>query len=104
MRIGSISQGKTKCEACGKTIAYAERYLIIKETGGKEDDANGKPRRYCAECAIKKGYASTRLEKGERVVTFFQDMINPVVALEEGEAEGEAAIEPAAAAEKKEDE
>lgn len=73
MRIGTISQGKVKCDNCGKTIVYAERYLIVKETDGVEDEEKGEARRYCVKCAIEKGYVQSRQEKGERILTFFQN-------------------------------
>lgn len=63
MRIGSISQGKIKCDSCGRTIPYAERYLIVKETDGVEDDEKGEVRHYCVKCAREKGYTEERQEK-----------------------------------------
>lgn len=72
VRIGTISQGKIMCDNCGRTIVYAERYLIIKEKDGVEDEELGEVRRYCVKCATEKGYVQTRQEKGERILTFFQ--------------------------------
>ena len=72
MRIGTISQGKTKCDNCGHTVPYAERYLIVREKDGVEDPENGEPRYYCVKCATDKGYVQIRHEKGEHILTFFQ--------------------------------
>lgn len=64
LRIGTISQGKIKCDKCGRTVVYAERYLIVKEKNGVEDEENGVVRRYCVKCSTEKGYVQTRQEKG----------------------------------------
>jgi ribosomal protein S26 len=91
VRIGTISQGKIKCDNCGKTIVYAERYLIIKEKDGVEDEELGEVRRYCVKCATEKGYTQTRQEKGEHILTFFQaaekglEPVEPVEPAEEKE-------------------
>jgi sulfur relay (sulfurtransferase) complex TusBCD TusD component (DsrE family) len=71
VRIGSISQGKIKCDKCGRTVGYAERYLIVREKGNKEDDEKGEVRHYCVKCAEAKGYVETRQEKSETITTFF---------------------------------
>lgn len=84
MRIGSISQGKNKCDGCGATIRYAERYLIVKEKGGVENE-NGVIRHYCVRCAAEKKYVQTRTEKGERIVTFFKEIEKPVITKSEEE-------------------
>jgi len=83
VRIGSISQGKNICDACGKVIPYAGRYIIVKETDGVEDEATGQPRHYCVKCATEKGYAHYRAEKNEGITTFFQEMIAPVAPIPE---------------------
>jgi hypothetical protein len=70
MRRGCISLGEIKCDGCGNPIPYPDRYLAIDEKDGVEDD-EGETRRYCLECALKKGYAHYKEEKGERVLTFF---------------------------------
>ncbi len=72
MRIGSISQGKTKCSRCGQVIRYAERYLIVREKGGVENE-EGDPKIYCVKCAREKKYVQSRDEKGEKILTFFQE-------------------------------
>ncbi len=70
MRRGCISLGEIKCDGCDKPIPYPDRYLAIDEKNGVEDD-EGETKRYCVDCAIKKGYAHYQEEKGERVLTFF---------------------------------
>jgi len=72
MRRGCISLGEVKCDECQRTIPYPERYLAINEKDGKEDE-EGETRRYCVECCLKKGYAHHKVEKGEQVLTFFQE-------------------------------
>ena len=92
MRIGTISQGKVKCDNCRRTIAYAERYLIVKETDGVEDEENGEAKRYCVKCARDKGYIQTRQEKGEHIMTFFQEAakgLEPVEPIEEKDEDQE---------------
>ena len=70
MRRGCISLGEIKCDGCEKPIPYPDRYIAIDEKDGAEDD-EGETKRYCVDCAIKKGYAHYKDEKGERVLTFF---------------------------------
>jgi ribosomal protein S26 len=101
VRIGTISQGKIKCDNCGQTVAYAGRYLIVKEKNGVEDEEKGEPRRYCVKCAEEKGYVQTRQEKGERIVTFFQVAEKGLEPVEPVELE-ETASTPVAAEEKAE--
>jgi hypothetical protein len=72
VRIGSISQGKVKCGRCQQTIAYAQRYLIVREKGGVENE-EGEPKILCVKCATEKKYIQTRVEKGEKIITFFQE-------------------------------
>jgi hypothetical protein len=86
VRIGSISQGKTKCDNCGQTVAYADRYLIVREKKGVEDE-EGEARQYCVACAREKGYAHSRSEKSERIVTFFPEMEKIIVPRAEAAAE-----------------
>lgn len=82
MRIGTISQGKVKCDGCGHTIPYAERYIIVKESNGVEDEEMGEARRYCVECADKRSYVQSRQEKGERILTFFQNTEKVIESVE----------------------
>jgi hypothetical protein len=70
MRRGCVSLGEIKCDGCQHPIPYPDRYLAIDEKNGKEDE-EGELHRYCIECAIKKGYAHYKEEKGEKILTFF---------------------------------
>ena len=70
MRRGCISLGEIKCDECQNVIPYPDRYLVVDEKNGVEDD-EGEPRRYCVECCLKKGYAHYKEEKGEQILTFF---------------------------------
>ena len=70
MRRGAISLGEIQCDGCHRTIPYPERYLAINEKDGVEDES-GDTCRYCVECSLKKGYAHYKVEKGERILTFF---------------------------------
>ncbi len=72
MRRGCISVGDVRCDECSRMIPYPERYLAIDEKNGVEDE-DGESRRHCVECALKKGYAHYKEEKGERVLTFFEE-------------------------------
>ena len=63
MRRGCVSLGEISCDECGKPIPYPDRYLAINE--------EGPTKRYCVPCAMKKGYAQYKEEKGEQVLTFF---------------------------------
>ena len=71
MRRGSISLGDIQCDECHLTIRHSERYLAIDEEDGVEVEEGGKTAHYCTECALKKGYAYYKEEKGERILTFF---------------------------------
>lgn len=70
MRRGCISLGEIQCDECHHTIPYPDRYLVVDEKDGVEDE-EGESRRYCVECCLKKGYAQYKEEKGERILTFF---------------------------------
>ena len=72
MRRGCISLGEVKCDECQRMIPYPERYLVINEKNGVEDE-EGETARYCVECCLKKSYAHYKAEKGEQVLTFFQE-------------------------------
>lgn len=71
MRRGCISLGdpNLKCGACGREIPYPERYLVVDEKDG-EEVPKGDQVYYCVDCALEKGYAHYREEKGERKLTF----------------------------------
>lgn len=72
MRRGCISLGEVKCDECQHTIPYPERYLVVNEKDGIEDK-EGETRHYCVECSLKKGYAHYKEEKGEQILTFFEE-------------------------------
>ena len=72
MRRGCVSLGEVKCDVCGRTIPYPERYLAIEEKDGVENE-EGETRHYCVPCAIEKGYAHHKMEKGEEVLSFFKE-------------------------------
>jgi len=72
MRRGCISLGEVKCDECKRTIPYPDRYLAVEEKKGKEME-DGETAHYCVECCLKKGYAHYKEEKGEKVLTFFQE-------------------------------
>jgi hypothetical protein len=95
MRVGNISQGKILCDCCKKTVPYAERYLIVKEKKGSEsDEAGAEQKRYCVKCAAQKGYVDTRVEKGDKITTFFKGQITAPVVTEDTEVEAEAEVPP----------
>ena len=70
MRQGCISLGEIHCDECQHVIPYSERYLAIDEEDGAEVE-KGKTAHYCVECALRKGYAQYKEEKGENMLTFF---------------------------------
>jgi len=72
MRRGCISLGQVKCDGCERIILYPERYLAIDEEDGVEVE-QGKTSRYCVDCALNKGYAHYKRQKGEEILTFFRE-------------------------------
>ncbi len=66
MRCGCISLGDVECDGCHRTIPYLDRYLAIEE-------AEGAILRLCLDCALDRGSAHYRQQKGEQVITFFAD-------------------------------
>ncbi len=64
MRRGCISLGDVQCDECHRLIPDAERYLLI-------EGAEGVALRVCIDCCLEKGYAHYKVEKGEKVLTFF---------------------------------
>lgn len=70
MRIGCIAGSEIICDGCAKVMKYPQRYLLIE---GEEAVAEAGRVRYCLDCALDKGYAAKRLEKGEEILTFFAD-------------------------------
>lgn len=87
MRIGSISQGKTKCDSCGLLVPYAGRYLIVREKNDVEDEEGDDVKHYCVKCARDRGYVRTRVEKGETIVTFFPEAAKLIETKTEEEGE-----------------
>lgn len=84
MQVGNISQGKTQCDACKKNVPYAARYLMVKEKKGAEsDDPVAEMHRYCVKCAAQKGYVDTRVEKGEKITTFFKGKVTAPAVTED---------------------
>ncbi len=72
MRRGCVSLGEVKCDECDRAIPYPERYLAIEEKDGAENE-EGETRHYCVKCSLERGYARYKTEKGEQVLTFFQE-------------------------------
>lgn len=72
MRRGCISLGDVKCDSCHQLIPHPERYLVIDEEKGVEVE-RGKKVCYCVQCALKKGYAHYKEEKGTKILTFFRE-------------------------------
>lgn len=72
MRRGSISLGEITCEQCQRIVPHSERYLVTNEEDGVEVE-QGKTTYYCVECALQKGYAYSKEEKGETIITFFPE-------------------------------
>ena len=72
MRRGCVSLGEVQCDECHRNIPAPERYLVIDEKDGVADE-EGETRRYCVDCSLKKGYAHYKVEKGERILTFFEE-------------------------------
>jgi len=70
MRRGCISLGEIQCDECHRIIPHSERFLAIEEEDGVEVE-KGKTAHYCVECALQKGFAYYKEERGERILTFF---------------------------------
>jgi len=66
MRRGCTSLGDVQCDECQHPIPYPERYMVI-------DDEKGTVSRICVDCCLSKGYARYTEDKGQRVLTFFQE-------------------------------
>lgn len=64
MRRGCIAVGEVQCDGCHKFLEYGERYLVI-------DDEKGNSKCFCVDCCFERGYASYRVERGEKIITFF---------------------------------
>ena len=72
MRRGCISLGQVRCDGCHRIIPYPERYLAVEEKDGVEVEG-GETSHYCVDCCLEKGYARYKVEKGERILTFFPE-------------------------------
>jgi len=72
VRRGCISLGEVQCNDCHRIIPYPERYLAIDEENGVKVE-KGKTLRYCVDCCLKRGYAHYKIEKGQRILTFFSE-------------------------------
>ncbi|MEW6033504.1 MAG: hypothetical protein AB1603_01460 [Chloroflexota bacterium] len=90
MRRGCMSAGDTLCDNCGRMVKHPDQYLALDESdlltgdGMVEELQKERPERFadlkakhgplhlCFECALKKGYARYRVDKGEKSVTFFE--------------------------------
>ena len=72
MRRGCVSLGETQCDDCHCAIPYPDRYLVIDEEDSVEV-GKGKTLRYCVDCCLKNGYAHYKIEKGQRILTFFSE-------------------------------
>lgn len=72
MRRGCVSLGETRCNGCQRIIPYPERYLAVGEKDGVEDE-EGETSHYCIDCCLEKGYARYRINKGEKILTFFSE-------------------------------
>ncbi|MCD6358722.1 MAG: hypothetical protein J7L90_02050 [Dehalococcoidia bacterium] len=63
--IGSVAIGALVCDACGKTMQYPERYVLVC------DEADGEGERFCEDCSRKKGYLKPmKMDWGEEVESF----------------------------------
>jgi len=69
---GCISLGQVKCDNCHRIIPSSERYLAVSEKRSA-DAEKAHTSRYCVDCCLKKGLARYREEKGEQVLTFFEE-------------------------------
>ncbi|HUU08338.1 MAG TPA: hypothetical protein VMW61_02325 [Dehalococcoidales bacterium] len=68
MKRGCISLGRIKCDDCQRAIPHQERYLAI-------DKEDGTTERLCVDCALKRGYARYKMERGELVLTFMEEVV-----------------------------
>lgn len=65
MRRGCISLGNVKCDNCQRTIPHSGPYLMLEEKDGSKC--------FCEKCSLDKGYGQYKVEKGEKVLTFFPE-------------------------------
>jgi len=71
MRRACISLGQIKCDDCHRVVPYPEHYLAV-------DEADGSGLRLCVDCALKRGYAHYKSEKGELILTFYEELDSTV--------------------------
>ena len=67
MRIGCITGNEIICDGCGRSLKHPDRYL------GLINDETKEMERLCTQCALDKGYAEYRKEKGEEILSFFTE-------------------------------
>jgi len=63
MRRGCIAVGKVQCDGCGRLLEYGDRYLVM-------DNDEETKQCFCVDCCLSRGYASYKIEKGEKTITF----------------------------------
>jgi hypothetical protein len=82
MRRGCISLGDITCDGCHRIIPHSERYLIIEEKEGVNQNL-------CVACCLEKGYARYREDRREQVLTFFSEPVQspPDTGLEDSNAD-----------------
>ncbi|HEX7364513.1 MAG TPA: hypothetical protein VF366_05060 [Dehalococcoidia bacterium] len=73
MNRGCVALGDIKCDNCKRLIEAGQRYLVA-------DDEKGKKFHFCMECSVARGHAYYVKEKGEEVLSFFPQIIEPVIA------------------------
>ena len=69
MRRACISIGRIECDDCHRIVPFPGRYLAI-------DEADDSILRLCIDCALKKGHARYKSEKGDSIVTFYEEPEN----------------------------
>jgi len=72
MNRGCVAVGEIKCDNCKRLIESGQRYLVA-------DDEKGKRFQFCVECSVAKGFAYYVKEKGEEVLSFFPQIIEPII-------------------------
>jgi len=67
VRCGCVSLGDVQCDDCHRIIQCPERYLVVEET-------EGIALCLCVDCCLNRGCVHYKVEKGERVLTFFSKL------------------------------
>lgn len=93
MRRGCMSVGDIACDGCGRPIKHPDQYLVMdeediqaeddvlrrmqKEKPARYAEVKGRhgPLRFCADCALDKGYAFRQGGKSEKSLTFFEKRV-----------------------------